>query len=105
MQQRVTPRVLLACQTNIRDTYLRQTKQQFLPNVQCDQLMSMQDYEKLPDKYAYDAMMLHCANLPFVTDVLEDQAKHSPRMNWVHSLTHGVDNYLKAETFQHSKVI
>jgi len=36
---------------------------------------------------------------PFVRDVLDDQAANSKRLDWVHSLTHGVDSYLQAKNF------
>ncbi len=59
----------------------------------------MDQYSKISNKYAYDAIVVYAKEATFVRDILDDQSANSKRLNWVHSLTHGVDNYLRAQHF------
>jgi phosphoglycerate dehydrogenase-like enzyme len=71
----------------------------FLEHVQYDHVTNLEQYQKLASKYSYDAMIVFAKEASFTHDILNDQAAHSKTLKWVHSLTHGVDNLLKAKTF------
>ena len=49
-------------------------------------------------------MLAFSKEAPFVSDLVEDQAENSTRLDWVHSLTHGVDRYLHLPKFAASNI-
>ena len=41
----------------------------------------------------------------FITEVLNDQAKNSKSLKWVHSMSAGIDGYVAAREFADSNII
>ena len=63
---------------------------------------SIEDYNSLTDKYSYDLMVVLYGG--FVLDILNDQAKNSQRLKWVHSVSAGIDAYVSAADFRASPI-
>jgi phosphoglycerate dehydrogenase-like enzyme len=65
---------------------------------------SLTQYNSLRDKYSYDAIIAFSKEARFVSQIVEDQTINSKRLDWVHSLTHGVERYLHIKKFVDSKI-
>ena len=68
-----------------------------------DLVTSIEAYEALPDKYAYDILVVFWG--PPVQHILNDQSKHNTRLKFVQALTAGIEDYLTAEDFRSSESI
>ena len=70
-----------------------------------DIVTSIDEYEALKDKYQYDCLVvMNVYGGPFLIHVLNDQAKNSKRVKWVHSLLAGLDAVMGAKDFINSKL-
>ena len=66
-------------------------------------MRSHQDYEQLPNKYEYDALVVYSG--AFVSNVINDQATNSQRLRWVQTLSAGIESYVRGENFRASEHI
>ena len=91
-------RILVATPSQNFEEYLSRNKSPFPDFVQSDIVKTTDQYNALPDKYSYDVVVVWFGGI-FVSSVLNDQAKNSKKLRWVHALTAGIDNYLAAQDF------
>ena len=65
-----------------------------------DIVASVEEYNSLPDKYKYAALVvLNVNDAGFLKHVLNDQANNSTTVKWVHSLAAGLDAITPATDF------
>ena len=60
-----------------------------------DIVTTIEEYEALPNKHKYQGVAVFYFRVKnnFFQHILNDQAKNSPNVKWVHSLTAGLDVY------------
>ena len=99
-----TLRVLVATPKNDFDEECETNGSPFPEFVHYDIIHTTEEYDALADKFSYDAIVVWFGGI-FVQSVLNDQAIHSKKIRWVHSLTAGVDSYLQAKDFANAEHI
>ena len=70
---------------------------------QFDLVQTTEQYEKLQNPYQYEIMIVLYGGV-FITQVLNDQAKNSKNLKWVHSMSAGIDSYVAAQDFATSNI-
>ena len=59
-----------------------------------DIVTSREAYDALPDKYAYDALVVHVG--AHVPPIINDQALNSQKLRWVQAQSAGIDKIVTA---------
>ena len=96
-------KVLVACVANaIAEAVLKEVDP-VLSSDQYDFVRSQDQYDILQDKYDYEVLVVLSGG-PFMTFLLNDQANNNKKLKWVHSLSAGIDAYVKSEDFVNSNI-
>ena len=68
-----------------------------------DLVQTIESYEQLVSRYDYEIMVVLYGGA-FIAQVLNDQAKNSKCLKWVHSMSAGIDGYVAAKDFAASNI-